>query len=77
MTHKKMTPLEERMIPSRDLIAGSSNSYIDTLIERHSRFVMLAKFESKDTQSFITNLITLARKLPVYTLGSNRTFTAS
>ena len=41
-----------------DLIVGSNNSYIATLVERHSRFVMLAKVENKDTQSVITTLIT-------------------
>lgn len=30
-----------------DLIAASNNSYIATLVERHSRYVMLAKVESK------------------------------
>lgn len=30
-----------------DLIAGSNNSYIATLVERHSRFVMLAKIEKR------------------------------
>ncbi len=47
-----------------DLIVGSNNSYIATLVERHSRFVMLAKVENKDTQSVITALIKQARKLP-------------
>jgi len=32
-----------------DLIAGSNNSYIATLDERHCRFVMLAKVANKDT----------------------------
>jgi len=44
--------------------AGSGNSFIATLVERHSRFVMLAKVENKDTQSVITALIKQARKLP-------------
>ncbi|AML52482.1 integrase [Falsihalocynthiibacter arcticus] len=30
-----------------DLIVGSNNSYIATLVERHSRFVMLAKVANK------------------------------
>jgi IS30 family transposase len=47
-----------------DLIVGSNNSYIATLVERQSRFVMLAKVEAKDTQSVITALIKQARKLP-------------
>ena len=47
-----------------DLIAGSNNSYIATLVERHSRFVMLAKVANKDTHSVTTALIKQARKLP-------------
>jgi IS30 family transposase len=46
-----------------DLIAGSNNSYIATLVESHSRFVMLAKVANKDTQSVTTALIKQARKL--------------
>ena len=45
-----------------DLIVGSNNSYIATLVERQSRFVMLAKAENKDTQSVITAKIKQARK---------------
>lgn len=59
--------VEDRAIPGHwegDLIVGSNNSYIATLVERHSRFVMLAKVENKDTQSVITALIKQARKLP-------------
>lgn len=47
-----------------DLIVGSINSYIATLVERHSRFVMLAKVQNKDTQSVIAALIKQPRKLP-------------
>jgi IS30 family transposase len=47
-----------------DLIAGSNNSYIATLVERHSRFVMLAKIANKDTQSLTTGLMKRAHKLP-------------
>jgi IS30 family transposase len=47
-----------------DLIVGVNNSYIATLVERHSRFVMLAKIENKDTQSVIAALIKHERKLP-------------
>ncbi|MFT5616735.1 MAG: IS30 family transposase, partial [Granulosicoccus sp.] len=46
------------------MIAGSNNSYIATLVERHSRFVMLAKVTNKATQSVTTALIKQARKLP-------------
>jgi IS30 family transposase len=47
-----------------DLIAGSANSFIATLVERQSRFVMLAKVGNKDTRSVMTALIKQSRKLP-------------
>jgi len=59
--------VEDRAVPGHwegDLIVGSNNSYIATLVERHSRFVMLAKVSNKDTQSVITALIKQAHKLP-------------
>jgi IS30 family transposase len=59
--------IEDRAVPGHwegDLIVGSNNSYIATLVERNSRFVMLAKVENKDTRSVITALIKQARKLP-------------
>ena len=40
------------------------NSYIATLVERHTRYVMLAKVASKDTQTVIAALIKQAKKLP-------------
>lgn len=46
------------------LIAGSGNSFIATLVERHTRFVMLAKVGSKDSHSVIQALIKQSRKLP-------------
>ena len=59
--------IEDRAVPGHwegDLIVGANNSYIATLLERHSRFVMLAKVANKDTQSVITALIKQASKLP-------------
>jgi len=43
---------EDRAIPGHwegDLLAGGKNSYIATLVERHSRFLVLIKVRSKDT----------------------------
>jgi transposase, IS30 family len=59
--------VEDRAVPGHwegDLIAGSGNSYIATLVERHTRFVMLAKVGNKDSNSVIQALIKQARKLP-------------
>ena len=57
----------DRAIPGHwegDLIQGSRNSYIVTLVERHSRFVMLAKFRDNKTITVISALIRQARELP-------------
>ena len=59
--------VEDRAVPGHwegDLIAGTNNSYIATLVERHTRYVMLAKIKSKDTESVISALIKQSKKLP-------------
>jgi len=59
--------VEDRAVPGHwegDLLCGSKNSYIVTLVERHTRYVMLAKIPSRDTQTVINALIKQARKLP-------------
>ncbi|MEY8099899.1 IS30 family transposase, partial [Falsihalocynthiibacter sp. S25ZX9] len=59
--------VEDRAVPGHwegDLIGGSKNSYIATLVERHSRYVMLVKVANKDTESVVTALIKSAQKLP-------------
>ena len=45
-------------------MGGANNSYIATLVERHSRYVMLAKVSGKDTDTVINALIKHAHKLP-------------
>jgi len=58
---------EDRAVPGHwegDLIAGSGNSFIATLVERHTRYVMLAKVNNKDSHSVIQALIKQSRKLP-------------
>jgi len=45
-------------------LSGSKNSYIATLVERYTRYVMLAKVANKDTQTVISALIKRAKKLP-------------
>ncbi len=59
--------VEDRAVPGHwegDLIVGSNESYIATLVERHTRYVMLAKVNGKDTNTVITALIKQAKKLP-------------
>ena len=59
--------VEDRAVPGHwegDLIAGSNNSYIATLIERQSRFMMLLRVTGRDTETVINALIKHARKLP-------------
>ncbi len=59
--------VEDRAVPGHwegDLICGSNNSFMATLVERHTRYVMLAKVSGKDTEAVINALIKQARKLP-------------
>jgi IS30 family transposase len=59
--------VEDRAVPGHwegDLIGGSKNSYIATLVERYSRYVMLAKVKNKDTESVVSALIKQSKKLP-------------
>jgi len=59
--------VEDRAVPGHwegDLIAGSKNSYIATLVERHSRYVMLVKIKQKTTETVVSALIKQSRKLP-------------
>ena len=60
--------VEDRAVPGHwegDLLAGSNNTYIATLVERHSRFTMLVKVNGKDTTSVVSALSKQVRKLPV------------
>jgi IS30 family transposase len=45
-------------------LSGAKNSYIATLVERHSRFAMLIKVPSKDTEAVVAALSRHVRKLP-------------
>ena len=59
--------VEDRAVPGHwegDLIAGSKKSFIATLVERHSRYVMLARVPNKDTASVVAALIKQSKKLP-------------
>jgi len=59
--------VEDRAVPGHwegDLIIGSHNSQIATLVERRTRYVMLVRVPSKDTKTVINALIKHAHKLP-------------
>jgi len=59
--------VDDRAVPGHwegDLIQGTNNSFIATLVERHTRYVMLAKVKGKDTETVISALIKQSRKLP-------------
>ena len=48
-----------------DLLSGTNNSHMATLVERHSRFAMLIKVQGKDTASVVSALSKQVRKLPL------------
>lgn len=59
--------VEDRAVPGHwegDLLCGSKNSQIATLVERHSRYVMLVKLTKKDSETVVAALIQSARRLP-------------
>ena len=59
--------VQDRAVPGHwegDLVFGSKNSQIATLVERHSRYVLLARIKSKDTETVVNALIKQAYKLP-------------
>ena len=58
---------EDRAVPGHwegDLLVGSNNSQIATLVERHSRYCMLVRVRRRDTETVINALIKQAHKLP-------------
>jgi IS30 family transposase len=59
--------IEDRAIPGHwegDLLGGSKNSHIATLVERHSRFTTLVKVPSKDTAVVVAAPTRHVRRLP-------------
>ncbi|MCY0916331.1 IS30 family transposase [Massilia antarctica] len=59
--------IEDRAVPGHwegDLLSGARNSHIATLVERHSRYVVLVKLAGKDTNSVIKALVREVKKLP-------------
>ena len=59
--------VEDRAVPGHwegDLLCGTKDSQIATLVERHTRYVMLVRVPSKDTKTVVNALIKQAHKLP-------------
>lgn len=59
--------VEDRAVPGHwegDLLSGSKNTHIATLVERQTRFTMLVKVRGRDTQSVVSAISRQVRKLP-------------
>lgn len=65
--HQRPAEVEDRAVPGHwegDLLMGGTGSQIATLVERHSRYVMLVKVDSKDTLTVTKALTKKIRELP-------------
>lgn len=70
---KRPAEVEDRALPGHwegDLLSGSKNSHIATLVERHSRFVMLVQVDGKDTTSVVSALVRQVKQLPEGVMSS-------
>jgi IS30 family transposase len=59
--------VDDRAIPGHwegDLLAGGNNTHIATLVERHSRYVLLVQVKGKDTDNVVTALVKQVKQLP-------------
>jgi IS30 family transposase len=59
--------VDDRAVPGHwegDLLCGANNTHIATLVERHTRLVMLLKIPSRDTATVVAALAQQVRKLP-------------
>ena len=59
--------IEDRAVPGHwegDLLTGANDTHIATLVERNTRFTMLAKIPRKDTTTVVAALAKHIRKLP-------------
>jgi len=65
--------IEDRAIPGHwegDLLSGSNNTHIATLVERVTRFTVLIKLKGKDTVSVVGALRKRIKKLPAFLRNS-------
>ena len=63
----------DRAVPGHwegDLLTGKANSHVATLVERHSRFLMLVKVDGKDTATVTAALADQIKRLPDQLKGS-------
>jgi IS30 family transposase len=59
--------IEDRAVPGHwegDLLAGSANTHIATLVERQTRYLMLVKVDGKDTATVVAALAAQVQTLP-------------
>ena len=64
---ERLAEVEDRAMPGHwegDLISGSKNTHIATLVERHSRCVMLVHVAGKNTTNVVNSLVRQVKKLP-------------
>ncbi len=64
---ERSAEVEDRAVPGHwegDLLMGTQDSQIATLVERQTRYCMLVRVRSKDTKTVVNALIKQAHKLP-------------
>jgi IS30 family transposase len=64
---RRPAEVEDRAVPGHwegDLLSGSGNTHIATLVERQSRFLMLVHVEGKNSENVVRALVRQVQKLP-------------
>jgi len=59
--------VQDRAVPGHwegDLLEGARGTYVATLVERHSRYVMLVRLPNKETKTVVRALARRIRRLP-------------
>lgn len=65
--HERPMEVDARRVPGHwegDLICGTHQSYVATLVERSSRYTLLVKVKNNDTQSVVSALTKKIKTLP-------------